>query len=284
MFNTGINFLTAPPYKFLLDQLNSGANYGNFSLRKLRSAYTGSAIRIRRTSDNTEADIGFVANLIDVSAINSFCSGTTCRVKTWYDQGGGAYNFSQTTQAEQPYIYQNGSIETLNARPCIFFDANSNTSLQSLDGWLYNKGNISYNHVGAIDNIAGSNSGVLGPYNTYLQGFEYLLHNIINIPTLLRLNGGSSRNDNTTDFFYDNILTISEIYMSANIQAYRDNTSLVLDDDSWSSTNLNYNGKYAMMMYAGACSTGRIFEWNFFDQDIHGSRNILYKNQNEFYF
>ena len=32
-----------------------------YSVRKLRNAYTGSAIRVRRSSDNTEQDIGFTA-------------------------------------------------------------------------------------------------------------------------------------------------------------------------------------------------------------------------------
>jgi hypothetical protein len=43
----------------ILDGLNSAAAY---SLRKLRSAYTGPAIRVRRSSDNAELNIGFTAN------------------------------------------------------------------------------------------------------------------------------------------------------------------------------------------------------------------------------
>jgi surface protein len=61
-----------------------------YSLRLLRSAYTGSAIRVRRSSDNTEQDIGFVSNELDTSALTTFCSGTNGFVKTWYDQSGNA--------------------------------------------------------------------------------------------------------------------------------------------------------------------------------------------------
>ena len=32
-----------------------------YSVRKLRTAYTGSAIRVRRSSDNAEQNIGFTA-------------------------------------------------------------------------------------------------------------------------------------------------------------------------------------------------------------------------------
>jgi len=46
-----------PPSSLLLD-LYPGATVA-YSLRKLRTAYSGSAIRVRRSSDNTEQDFGF---------------------------------------------------------------------------------------------------------------------------------------------------------------------------------------------------------------------------------
>ena len=45
-----------PPVQLLLDT-NPGASVA-YSLRKLSSAYAGSAIRVRRSSDNTEQNIG----------------------------------------------------------------------------------------------------------------------------------------------------------------------------------------------------------------------------------
>jgi hypothetical protein len=47
----------APP----LDQIGV-ASAAAYSLRKVRNAYTGSAVRVRRSSDNTETDIGFTAS------------------------------------------------------------------------------------------------------------------------------------------------------------------------------------------------------------------------------
>jgi hypothetical protein len=47
-----------------------------FSLRKLSSTYGGSAIRVRRNSDNTEQDIGFVSNQLDTTALQSFVGST----------------------------------------------------------------------------------------------------------------------------------------------------------------------------------------------------------------
>jgi hypothetical protein len=57
-------------FSFLLNEYpNASAAY---SLRKVDSAYAGSAIKVRRSSDNTEQDIGFVNNQLDTSSLTTF--------------------------------------------------------------------------------------------------------------------------------------------------------------------------------------------------------------------
>ena len=69
-----------------------------YSLRLLDTNYTGSAIRVRRASDNAEQDIGFDSNGdLDTTALATFCSGTDGFVKTWYDQSGSGNDATQTT-------------------------------------------------------------------------------------------------------------------------------------------------------------------------------------------
>jgi len=92
----------------LLDAFPNAA--AAYSLRKLRDLYTGSAIRVRRSSDNTEQNIGFVSGNLDTTALTSFCSGTNGFVTTWYDQSGNAYNATQPTAANQPQIVSSGSV------------------------------------------------------------------------------------------------------------------------------------------------------------------------------
>ena len=47
-----------------------------YSLRKLRTAYAGSAVRVRRSSDSTEQDIGFDGSgEFDSAAFSSFVGG-----------------------------------------------------------------------------------------------------------------------------------------------------------------------------------------------------------------
>jgi hypothetical protein len=45
----------------ILDQIGA-PSAAAYSLRKLRAAYAGNAIRVRRSSDNAELDIGFTAS------------------------------------------------------------------------------------------------------------------------------------------------------------------------------------------------------------------------------
>ena len=93
-----------------------------YSVRKLRTAYTGNAIRVRRSSDNAEQNIGFTAlGNLDTTALTTFCSGTNGFVTTWYDQSGNAKNVVQGTAANQPQIVSSGSVINVNSKPSIKF-------------------------------------------------------------------------------------------------------------------------------------------------------------------
>lgn len=123
-----------------------------YSLRKLRSAYIGSAIRVRRSSDNTEQDIGFTATgNLDTSSLTSFCGSGNGFVTTWYDQSGNARNATQTTAASQPQIVSSGSVLTINSKPRIDFDG-SNDSL-SITSFTYSSAN--YNSFVGQRTLAG---------------------------------------------------------------------------------------------------------------------------------
>jgi hypothetical protein len=109
--------LTVTGSALLLDLYPNAA--AAYSLRKLRTAYAGSAIRVRRSSDNTEQNIGFVNNILDTSALSTFCGGGNGFITTWYDQSGNARNATQTTAANQPLVYSSGSVVTQNSKPSI---------------------------------------------------------------------------------------------------------------------------------------------------------------------
>jgi hypothetical protein len=115
----------------LLDAYPSAA--AAYSLRKLRTAYTGSAIRVRRSSDNTEQDIGFLNNQLDTTALTTFCGVGNGFVTTWYDQSGNGRNASQTTAANQPRIVNAGVVEKQGTKDSIRFLSGNQTYLLPSD-------------------------------------------------------------------------------------------------------------------------------------------------------
>jgi len=104
-------------FSFLLDDY-SGA-FTAFSLRKLRSAYTGNCIEVRRSSDNTTLDIGFSNNVLDTTTLLTFCGAGNGFVSKWYDQSGNAKDSFQNTFANQPQIVSSGTVITTNGKPSL---------------------------------------------------------------------------------------------------------------------------------------------------------------------
>jgi hypothetical protein len=105
----------------LLDQY-PGAGMA-LSLRKLRAAYTGACIRVSRTSDNTEQDIGFVSNLLDTTTLASFVGASTGTVVTWYDQSGNGYDVKKDPTINAPEIRVSGVNQSLNGKISIYYNA-----------------------------------------------------------------------------------------------------------------------------------------------------------------
>jgi hypothetical protein len=86
-----------------------------YSVRLLRNGYTGNSIRVRRSSDNAEQNIGFDGSgNLDTTSLTNFITGTTDGfVTTWYDQSGNGNNAVQTSATSQPIIVSGGTILTL---------------------------------------------------------------------------------------------------------------------------------------------------------------------------
>jgi PKD repeat protein len=110
-----------------------------YSLRKLtsNSIYSGAAIRVRRSSDNTEQDINFVSSAanseIDTSALLTFVGSGNGFITIWYDQSGNARNSTQTTASSQPQIVSSGSLLTQNGKSTINFNNHRLSILSGLN-------------------------------------------------------------------------------------------------------------------------------------------------------
>jgi hypothetical protein len=87
--------------------------------RKLRAAYAGALVRLRRASDDTESDFLALANgNLDTAAIAAFLSATAGFVTTLYDQSGNGKNATMATASKQPAYVASGP----NGLPTMWFD------------------------------------------------------------------------------------------------------------------------------------------------------------------
>jgi len=93
------------------------------SLDKLDKNYTGSAIKVRRSSDNTELNIGFVNGILDTASLLDFVGSGNGFVSIIYDQVG-SNNMVQNNASLQGQIVSNGSVILKGGKPCIIRSAN----------------------------------------------------------------------------------------------------------------------------------------------------------------
>ena len=140
--------LAGKKYAFLLDDYPNAA--AAFSLRKLRSAYTGNCIEVRRSSDNALQNIGFVNNVLDTASLLSFVGAGSGFVRTWYDQSGNSRDYSNTTNASQPRIVNIGVLETDLGKPIIRFISANSTFLTRAGGYLEMHNHSFFNIAKAI--------------------------------------------------------------------------------------------------------------------------------------
>lgn len=97
-----------------------------YSTRRLSSAYSGAALRVRRSSDSAEQDIGFTSSYeLDTAALTTFVGAGDGFVTTLYDQSGGGRNAVQATATAQPKIVSGGAVTISSGKPSLLFDGTS---------------------------------------------------------------------------------------------------------------------------------------------------------------
>lgn len=95
---------------------------GAYSMRELSSSYAGSCIRVRRSSDNAEQDIGFANSFLDTASLTSFVGANNGFVVKIYDQSGNGKHKVQASTSEQPVIISSGTLQTKNGFACPYFN------------------------------------------------------------------------------------------------------------------------------------------------------------------
>jgi hypothetical protein len=107
-------------FKGVLDLIFAIASAA-YGLRRLSRFWTGAAIRVMRTSDNSELDIGFIGEDLDVVTLLAFVGLDNGEIVIWYDQSGNGRHAVSIT-GSRPRIVSNGVLEAVNGKPVIRFD------------------------------------------------------------------------------------------------------------------------------------------------------------------
>jgi hypothetical protein len=156
---------STPTFTGVLDGLPTATTAQ--SLRRLRSAYAGPLVRVRRSSDDATQDIGAtVGGNLDVTALTAFCGAASCFVTGWYDQSGNGRDVTQATPGSQPRLVDAGTVETANGRPAVRFLSGTLMTTSTAATW-FNSSAYTLNAVGKLASVAISfrllvNTGVVG--------------------------------------------------------------------------------------------------------------------------
>lgn len=213
-----------------LDFKDSGLEVA-YSLRKLRSDYSGSCIKIRRSSDNATQNIGFDSNnVVDTNAISSFIGGGSGFIDTWYDQSGNGNNATQSTNSNQPEIIIDNSAK--NELPHIDFNGTSHyldTNSQIISGTTAR----SMHFIGSADSFVNTNDSIISLYNdgAGTTGDFWLLTPEIG----LRVSGSVVWNDDLINSNNFDVLTIhhdASADVSADVTAIKNGTTLSISSSS----------------------------------------------------
>lgn len=182
-------------FRGALDSLGTGLESAWSSARKLRAAYSGPVIRVRRSSDNAEQDFSGSGSLgaVSVAAIESFCGAGNGFLTALYDQSGNGRNLVQATTTIQPQIVTSGVAATLNGRLTPIYSAASPKALQVASStstygflhgigtstvfWLLSVNDTAANKVFARNsNFAGNQNGLVWLFTSteglYVQAFS----------------------------------------------------------------------------------------------------------------
>lgn len=142
------------------------------SFRRLLTSYTGPAIKVRRSTDNVEYDIGFTPEGdLDQSDLLAKIGSASAYIVTWYDQSGNGRHLTQATAAAQPQIVNAGVVVVRGSKPACRLDGTDDYMTSTQVGLAAGTATIATVLEGAVNNMA---SSVVLAESTSTSGNGYL--------------------------------------------------------------------------------------------------------------
>lgn len=263
----------------MLDSLAATSSVA-YSLRRVKSAYSGNCIRVRRSSDNTEQNIGFSGNELDTTSLLSFCGAGSGFITTWYDQSGNNRNAVQTSASVQPRIVNAGVLETKNSKPSIRFQAGT----IQLESYKFAAPSTAFtaNFIASVDNNTGDNQNIIGVDGGGFQVNGLYFENDTSCRVILNRSGGFHLLTQANASASNTLYTFSLTHTAGNFAQMSQNGTL------GSSTSVNWTaGNRASFVFGGYPSIGLIgyvsehiaFSTNLSNTDL----SLLNANQGQYY-
>lgn len=253
-----------------------------FSLRKLSSSYAGSCIKVRRSSDNTEQDIGFVNNVLDTASLKAFITTNSAFVTIWYDQSDSGRNAIQSTAASQPRIVNAGVIDRQNQKAIIFFDGVND--VLSISSQIFN------DKTASIFSVVRTGTDFGGVITSKVFNFDNAYALDLNSAGKVELFGGGANNQpvpffiiTSTNSLNTQLNSINGLYKSGTMELWVNNnqngTSLLSDPNNIAATM--EIGKYRV----GDGNFGLMYlpELIIYSTDASANRTAIELNINSFY-
>ena len=242
-----------------------------YSVRLLRTAYTGDIMRVRRAPDNVEADVGFdgsnelsltspISNTSDAQSYTDFADFVDhtgipkqAWVRYWYDQSGNSIDAEESTATNQPPIYTAGALITDNGKPAISFNGGD----QQLQTTGFGTGTNRF--ITHVANVTGGGDGYenvwifLESISTWTTGnfLQYYTSDpstgsILNSPVSARDITGSSAINQQRLGTFEALTATSEFYINGSSQGNGTATITALEDEL---SIANFTGNRALMKF-----------------------------------
>jgi len=260
-----------------------------YSTRKLRTAYTGSALRVRRSSDNTEQDIGFTAtNDLDESALTTFVGANDGFVVRWYNQASSSYSSSilQSTTANQATIVSSGTVTKINSKPTLDFDT---TDFYTSNEILIK--NTTHANVFSVHQYKNVNTDIYAVYDLAPSVGFGLTVDSRSSPAFMKLWTGGLAGNVTTYNFQP---AANTTYLTSNIQnpSTSSNTAgpIWVNNVQYTSSAYSIFGQEDIIPYSlgslnnfSSVLNGRLSEFIFYPTDQSANRVGIQDNINAYY-
>lgn len=266
----------------LLDRLTVAT--AAYSTRKLRTAYDGAALRVRRSSDDAEQDIGFTNGALDTSSLLAFVGASNGYVTTLYDQSINSNDQTQTVNADQPQIVSAGTLITINSIPAWsdmggkFFGAN--VAIPETDDYSF----FALQALQAADSRFGPRW-----FNVRTHGQGYIAQTSAANAILLQ-SGGTDIEDGTAvfaDMFLPHQVSVcgsggGGSSTSGSFGIYADGTVLDASFKSVSATVIGMGGLNNATTPSAGSSVGSRSELIFFSADMSADRAAIESSQSAY--